>query len=657
MIKNNQFGRYQSYLTGDEVRESLAKDWDRMSAAQKRLVLTAIQEMEAGGKSELVKVTKELHYDREPVSVRQFFEDDYYMGKAVSVYPVLMRDLEELFAGDYHEVILGGAIGYGKTYLATLIVIRMVYECLCLRDPATAYGLAPGSKIHFVNVSINEKVAKEVVFDSIGSKLRLSPYFIRSGYKDIQAGISFPKNVHVLGGTASSSNIIGTNAFGGIMDEANFMVSEKNAATAEGGDDKASALYHNIIRRMKSRFLHAGRLPGKLVIVSSKRTKEDFTEKRVRQSLADPNVFYREYATWDVNRSAYSSATFQVFVGNEIHRSRILTGTEASSEIPEGCRVIEVPEDYRSDFEADIESAIRDDAGFATVVVEPFITQREKLHQMVDPAFIHPFQLHEYESGAPYRGLWPALFDMRTHRPLCCPHAKRHVHVDASLNSCNTGFVVSHVCGSKIVERREGLQVFKKQVPIIRFDVTLRIVPPRDGEIIQDNLVSLVLMLTKLGMPIRSVSMDRWQYVGLKQSLEREGYETEIRSCHNAGPYDLFKQGIYEGRVLMYDYPILQKELRELQKNHKNNRVEKPPGGFKDVADAACCSFGHWLEVGGEDYDPGPPIVDEPERMVVSSSGAGGSAGPSGSILWGDEAPRQFGDMGDGDDFEMPAFL
>jgi len=1073
VIRNNHHGRYQSFLTKDEVQESLKDDWGRMTPAQQRLILSAIEEMDTTGRSELLKVTHELHYEREPVSVREFFENPYYMGKAVSVYPTLMGDLEELFAGDYHEAILGGAIGWGKcispdtevvcdgsrstvgaltrrsegfatlsmlepsgtfseqqatafesgqkpcvrltlaagqqielstdhkvyttqgwveadqlkikdlvacprrvpgpskpleitddevalvaflaadggctqhttftkadvtilkevvrlaeivgnpedssvgktgvgwsrmagktrqmnllglrpfvrrwgmdtlsklkrapaqfyglpcnqialflnrflscdgsvsvkqprkvevtlasngliedlrfmllrlgvlsrkvpkkkhyrgpdgrkhvfdawtlsvtgsknivrffdevgfflgdkedacralydeclrtksnpntdvvpvsydqlkeirdelpakqqpgfmkrwrcprsqnlsrekferlceeesysgkyawlssndlvweqvnsiestgvqpvydlsvpatknfvgngivlhnTYLATLIVIRMVYECLCLRDPAQAYGLGPGSKIHFVNVSINEKVAKEVVFDSIGSKLKLSPFFIRMGYKDIQAGITFPKNVHILGGTASSSNIIGTNAFGGIMDEANFMVSEKNSATVEGEADKPTALYNNIIRRMKSRFLSAGRLPGKLVIVSSKRTKEDFTEKRVRQALSDPHVFYREYSTWDVNRSNYSAETFKVFVGNEVHRSRIMHVGEDVEAMPEGCRVIEIPEDYRSDFEADIESAIRDDAGFATVVVEPFITQREKLQAMVDPAFIHPFQLYDYESGTPYRGIWGALVNMSARKPLCCPHASRHAHIDASLNSCNTGFVVSHVCGAKIVERREGLQVFKKQVHMVRFDVTLRIVPPRDGEILQDNLVSLVMMLTKLGVPIRSVSMDRWQYVGLKQSLEREGYECEIRSCHNPGPYELFKQGIYEGRVLMYDYPPLLKELRELQKNHKTNRVDHPPNGFKDVADAACCAYTHWLEHPPFEYSPPPPVTSD-EPVSASQGSSSGQAGASGSILWGDESPRQFGTTPD-DDFEMPAFL
>jgi len=655
VISHNAFGRPQSFLTAEEMRESLKEDWGRLTPAQQRLILQSIEEMEADGKSELLKVVHELHYEREPVGVRQFFEDPYYMGKAVSVYPTLMRDLEELFAGDYHEAILGGAIGWGKTYLATLIVIRMVYECLCLRDPATAYGLAPGSKIHFVNVSINEKVAREVVFDSIGAKLKLSPFFRRLGYKDIQSGITFPKNIHVLGGTASSSNIIGTNAFGGIMDEANFMVSEARAPSAEGSDDKATSLYNGIIRRMKSRFLNAGRLPGKLVIVSSKRTKEDFTEKRVRQAISDPTVFYREYATWDVNRSAYSAATFQVFVGNEVHRSRILAEKEELPEVPEGCRVIAVPVDYRSDFEADIESAIRDDAGYATVVVEPFITQREKLAEMVDEAFVHPFQLHEYTSGDPYRGIWSALVDMRRRKPLCCPEATRHAHIDASLNSCHTGFAVSHLCGVKLVERREGLQVFKKEVNVVRFDVTLRIVPPRGGEIIQDNLVSMVLMLTKLGMPIRTVSMDRWQYVGLKQSLEHEGYECEIRSCHNAGPYELLKQGIYENRIRIYNYPLLLKELRELQKNHKSNRVEKPPGGFKDVADAVCCSYGHWLENPNLEYNPLPP--SENLEAVSAAQASSGHPGPSGSILWGDESPRRFGDTADEDDFDMPAFL
>ncbi|MGQ0670852.1 MAG: hypothetical protein ACT4PO_14495, partial [Actinomycetota bacterium] len=57
-----------------------------------------------------------VDYATEPVDVRSFVEDPYYLGLAGQVWPVLVDDLERLFhEGDYREVVLKGAIGWGKS--------------------------------------------------------------------------------------------------------------------------------------------------------------------------------------------------------------------------------------------------------------------------------------------------------------------------------------------------------------------------------------------------------------------------------------------------------------------------------------------------------------------------------------------------------------
>ena len=53
-------------------------------------------------------------------------------------------------------------------------------------------------------------------------------------------------------------------------------------------DDKAETLYTSFSRRMKSRFLEMGRMPGKLFLISSASLPNAFLERRVAEAKNDP---------------------------------------------------------------------------------------------------------------------------------------------------------------------------------------------------------------------------------------------------------------------------------------------------------------------------------------------------------------------------------
>jgi hypothetical protein len=75
--------------------------------------------------------------------------------------------------------------------------------------------------------------------------------------------------------------------------------------------------------------------------------------------------------------------------------------------------------------------------------------------------------------------------------------------------------------------------------------------------------------------------------VGLLQSMRHQGYLTKVVSVETAGgPYEVLKQSLYENRIQMYNYPPLNKELRELQKDWKTGKVDHSATGSKDVSDA-----------------------------------------------------------------------
>lgn len=471
-----------------------------------------------------------------------------------------------------------------NTTTGVLILLRMLYECLCLRNPQRTYGLLPGAKIHFVILSATAKLAQKVVYESMIDYLRGSPYFQNVGFHPVKDEIRFPKNIRVMGGASSDKNVLGMNAFGGIIDETNFRKKQKNQQLGQQNQpkDSAEAAYTSIVRRMKSRFITAGKVPGILCLLSSKNLQDDFTERRVKEAQNDPKVFYREYALWEVNRDNFSSKTFRVLVGNEMMRSRILTAYECADGPPQGCKIIDVPEDLRVDFERDINGAIRDIAGIATIAKEPFIAMREKIALMVDRSFQHPFGVQSWVYGRPLQPRWDLLFATNEdgfNVPLINPEAPRHAHLDLSKNQCATGLVIGHIAGTKRIRRVENGLNIERDLPVVRFDVVLQILPPDGEEIIINEVVNLIYEFVRQGMPVQSVSMDGFQSLSNIQRLRSDNFIAENWSSEKLGRYEEFKQAIYDGRVITYEYEPLLKELRELEKDYKTGKVVKPENG------------------------------------------------------------------------------
>ena len=79
-----------------------------------------------------------INYKTKPVDVVTFVQDKYYLGETLrgNLYPILLDDLQELFAGDYVEVLLKGGIGYGKTTFSYIAIAYDIYLVSCLKEPS-----------------------------------------------------------------------------------------------------------------------------------------------------------------------------------------------------------------------------------------------------------------------------------------------------------------------------------------------------------------------------------------------------------------------------------------------------------------------------------------------------------------------------------------
>jgi len=608
-------GKSFSVRTPEEEEEMLQGEIDRLSPEERQALTLMLEEMRQKDPEDktvgIYGAMRAAEFKREMVDMETFVRDPYYLGHTCDViFPKLLDDLKELFTGDYHEAIFTGSIGVGKTFTASIGVCRILYELSCMKDPHRSYRLAPDSNIAVVAISVNELLAVKVAFENIASKIKASPYFQEHfPFEPTKKELRFPGNIWVAARASTDTSALGLNPISAILDETNFMPRSARNKRSGGVDplqhyDHAEVLYNAIKRRMKSRFQTQGvKLPGMLFVVSSKNTRDDFTSRRIKESINDPHVFCSDRALWEAKpEGTYCDEVFHVVAGNETTPSRILEEHEDPEEVegqlPEDVVLIRVPADFRIDFERDMEGAIRDIAGVSTVAISPYIQRREKIVEAVDTRE-HPFSVLEYDPSKGGEFLWDKLIervrerdyngiDVTKLRPLRNPTAARHVHIDPSQRNDATGFCMSHIGGFKgVVRRSEDGQQYTENAPVYIVDIILRIVPPIGGEIVLGDVRRLVYDLSAHGFTITSVSIDSWQSVDSIQQLAAKGYNSQLLSVDKKiDPYDNLKTALYEGRVYYYEYPRLLKELREVEHDRVANKVDHPAKGSKDLADS-----------------------------------------------------------------------
>lgn len=561
--------------------------------------MAIVGELSDGGESERLNRIAGDVYDEVPVDVETFFRSRDYLGRAgADLYPRLMDDLIRLFNGEYTEVVPCGAIGWGKSYLTELIICRIIYEVGCLKHPQWAYGLAENSTLFFPNISITETQAKRVIFGGIKEALRVSPYFREQfPFEMYAAEMRFPKNI--LLGAIAMSGALGMDVFSAVIDESNFMEVVESSRQARGAKyDQVEVIYSSLARRMKSRFMKRGKLPGLLVMISSANYPNDFTDRKKEEAKENPLIFVLDYALWEPKPvGTYLDKQFWVSMGTENQAPKVIEeDEEAETERSKGVEVLAVPLDFLPDFKRDIEGSLKDIAGKSKLLVNRFITQTEKIFEKADAERKHPFTLDEttlIDGGKFIRKLLahqiPGHDGNPVWRPIVSPYTRRFCHIDLALTGDAAGFCVGHPKGEvQVTRRNEDNELFTEIMPIVWVDIMLRIVPPQGGEINFGNIRSLIYELQAMGYLFEKVTLDSYQSSDTIQILNGRGIKAEELSMDTSmEPYNEVKTALYEDRLLMYWYDIVLEELKYLivTRTGSQKKVDHMPDRSKDVAD------------------------------------------------------------------------
>lgn len=603
-------------INSQTIQEKLSK----FSPEEREFALQVLSELAEGNDSSL-KALIDADYRELPVSPEQFLEDPYYfrhIGK--DVYPTWKKHFCEIYTpGNYiFHVIMTGSIGCGKDFFTQLCLAYELYKIGCLKNPHEYFKMSVNSDIVFALVSITKTQTKQVLFNGFMRMIDQSPWFndrfCRNKDKNDIIEINSPADndedakmgkIIVMYGAPNNSTVIGANVITAVIDEANFMEVIQGSKKVRGAHkefNQAKSLYNNIYRRMESRFSNKdGRMEGKLFVISSRQFPDDFLEEKIRELRGREGIVIYEYTKYQVAPWMFSDETFDLELGDAMFPPRIL---EPGDTPRQGAEVIQVPLSLKQQFIDDIDTAIRDTAGRATLSVQNFIGQRDKLYKCILPE-VPCFFSHNtttLEDGACILEDRLAGIDRS---------APRAIHLDLSRKEDSTGFAMSHVCGIKAVEHavtkmingQEIHTTVKEYLPVFRTDLMLEIISPVNGSISQARIRALIIQLRDLGFNIVMVSADDYQSDATLETLAANGFATKKTSVDaSLDPYYNLRSAVYEQRYQCYKHDKFIKEMINIEETYKaskkSRKIDHPPNGSKDVSDAVAGSIQNLLDLG-----------------------------------------------------------
>lgn len=609
--------------------------------------------------------------ERPILSPEEWLDNPYYSGNLnKEFWPQKRKDFIAAAQGDVTEVITTGAIGVGKTEILKALAKYDLYRLSCLVNPQEALGIGSAETIAFVLVSLNITKARAKLLDPLRASIALTPYFKQHFYFDTrkESILEFPKNIIVKAGATGEGAVHSEDVIFLGLSEANFMPVVENSKKKRGMEqlDVAADLVIATVRRMKSRFMRGNALPMcRMVLDSSRQYPDDFVERRIKDvqdGAIEHKAMIISRSQWEAKAGVrdangnlyYCGKTFPVELGTESKFSRILLPEEVAYATN---RVIEVPIEFRSEFEKDIEGALRDFGGEAVLSLRPLITNRTALFDCVREEPDWPGYTSEHPFSSPSTTFHDGvvmhehmLVDPATKKPRVNPDAPRTIHIDFGITGDALGFAMGHVAetiqvfkgddlakldlpcttcaGEKVIEcprchgskhmvhwgqkvkcvtcrgsgsvpctvcagtGRYGTPV---QRPRIYMDLMLQVTPPQSGQIQFDDIEALIKKLRNMGYYIPVITADGYEST---QFLQRQTahYGTMIAEQLSVDiskdPYYGLRRAIGDTdvnrkpRLTFYAHPVFLREVSKVE--DRPAKVDHPPKGSKDVADAVC---------------------------------------------------------------------
>lgn len=378
------------------------------------------------------------------------------------------------------------------------------------------------------------------------------------------------------------------------IDECNFAKSGvKDIGIAKATMKK---LYDTINARITGTFRLNGEVYGKMITSSSKNTDSDFLSDHIERQINSGNksLYLVDKPQWEIlPQEMFSDKVFHFTVGDRYKRGFVIPESEddeahRSEYIAQGFKVIEAPAEFRNNFIADYDIALRDIAGISVVGSMGFI-QQEIITPCVSTTRHNPFFLDELEIGKRSGGAIEEFFHLEA-VPEAFKHQRMDIHLDMAETGDRSGICGVCVDGNKIVETADGMKVSRPMLKQV-FQVCIK-APIGDRQSFQ-KVVNFVLWLRHNGFNIGKISADQYQSSYMLETFELKGFETDkISVDRSMDPYIALKNLLFDQCIELVKHQIQENELINLQR--MNNKIDHPltnsdgTKGGKDAADALC---------------------------------------------------------------------
>lgn len=520
----------------------------------------------------IAAAAKELGYENPPVSIDTFMEDPYYLGNLCSgdkFYPFWKDKLRQIYPDPlrtrYPIIVFRGAIGTGKSTAVRVMAMYQLHRILSLVDPYATFGLIPGKNLKFSFFSASAGLAQTDFVDVIWQWVDASPYF-----SEMRDAGKFNNIEIVADGTRTNKNI-GSDVIFYNLSELNFV-----------NPDKAYEKLNLAKDRWKSRFLGIRNFFGHLIIDTSAKDTDSIAEDFVNNNTESDITLVVSTCQWvaKAHTGIYGNkGWFKVYAGDATHRPFIVTDNHPLTLDLDSDRVIDVPEEVRSEFESDIELALQDLAGISINSSDRFFPDLERLHACfqlpMHSSDVIKIDFYDKTDKLIYK-LDPYIREIPDDKII-------YLHYDIGVVGDNTGLALAYFDKWNYFDKVDGS---KFRLPSIIVPMAVGLNRYEDQETPIYQLEEFLYDLER-NFEIGCFSADQYASRQLLQDLTLNKIPNKYISVDRTDePYKFIKSESNFGLLRLPMNGLLKTEMSDLRRI--GDKIDHPVTGSKDISDAVC---------------------------------------------------------------------
>jgi hypothetical protein len=624
-------------------------------------------------KQELLLNMWRVNYREKPPSMKEFLTNEWIGPMADSLHPHIREILENFWGlqNKYRHLVLGSAIGTGKSTAAVLHNLYVSVHLYLMRDPKRFFEQAPSSSIIQAFISFSMDKATQLLMQPFIQILSTSPKFRRvkqeehlrtqqAKHPDVicwttasqMGSLQFPGDIHYI--VASNPyQLLGLNMIQSTMSEISFFIERGYSP------EYIWRIYQDSKSRIFSRFGNK-QFCGTVLDSSPNDLDASPIDKYIftGEALKDKENYVSIGSQWEMYEKdperkrikalypiyAITKETFPVFRGNSslppemVYPDSLHTFDESE--------IYHVPIDLKREFEQDTERNVKNVCGWPANTSGKLINSQARIEEIFTPQLKNIYKYIKVASTDPAKHLiWNQIknrFFIQTGPDRWefyrAPRARRWLHFDQAETGDFAGIAMSH---------RE--YDIKRNEFIIVHDFILAITGGQTARINLDAFRQFPEDLRNLGkIDLQSVTFDRFQSSTTVQYLKEQGFNARQFSVDTSvDPYISYAALINIGNVKAGRNIFLKNNIKSLHEvrtvsgkrkiNHMIGKIIRDDGGHwalsqmgmyaKDCSD--CCAATAYLLVHKDegtpqyiyDRDLDKPFEDEPISITGATLG------------------------------------